>query len=405
MQKKLFSFIILFFLFTTNVFASQLNLESEKYILYNLKDNEVLLEKDSHVETNIASLTKMMTVIVAIENIEDFNEKVTITREMIKDIESDVAVAGFKVGNKVTYNDLLYASLLVSGADAVNALAYSISGSEKEFVKLMNLKAKELNLKNTNFTNVTGLYNSNHYSSAYDMAELLKYAIKNEKFKEVFQKDTYRTTNGLDFNSTRVSYSNFGVDMSNVTGSKTGYIKKAGYCLASTGIIEDIPFLLITLNAYDNSNGNPAINDTVHIYDYFEDNYSYKTIVNTEDSLYELDTIFAKEDKYDIVSPKEIVKYVKKDFKPEDIDIEYSGEKAVSSLMINNFKLGKVTIKYNDELIYEFDAKYDKSLNIDYVKLILEYKYYIAGAIVLLILVIIIKVNIKKKRRYALYGN
>lgn len=405
MLKKIISFTLIFFLFASSVYANELNLNSEKYILYNLKDDEVLLEKDSNDQTNIASLTKIMTVIVAIENIDDFNEKVTITNKMLKDIESDVAVAGFKVGDKVTYNDLLHGAILVSGADAVNALAHSISGSEKEFVKLMNLKANELKLNNSNFVNVTGLYNKNHYSSAYDLLELLKYSLKNEKFKEVFEKDTYTTSNKLKFNSTKVSYSNYGVDMSNVIGSKTGYIKKAGNCLATEGKIGDIPFILITLNAFDRSNGNPAINDTVHIYDYYEENYSYQRIIDTETPIYSLDTLFAKEEKYEIVSPKEIIKYVKNDFDKEDLKIEYTGEKVASSLMISKYNLGHIKIKYNNEMIYEFDVKYDNSLHIDFIKIIFEYKYYVIGFLVLIILFIIIKKSKKKKKRYALYNN
>ena len=99
-----------------------------------------------------------MTTIVAIENIDDFDKKVTITYDMVKDIEWDVAIVGFNVGETVTYNDLLHGSLLSSGADAVNALALSIGKSYPNFVKMMNDKVKELGLTKTHFANVVGLY-------------------------------------------------------------------------------------------------------------------------------------------------------------------------------------------------------------------------------------------------------
>ena len=200
--KFIYIFLVFFLLFKVEAFGETLNLNSDKYILYNLNDNIVLLNKNETQETYIASLTKMMTVIVAIENIEDYNKEVIITKEMFKDIAWDVSVAGFKVGEKVTYNDLLYGAILPSGADAVNALALSISGSYDDFIELMNQKAKDLSLKHTHFANVTGLFNENNYSSAYDVAEILKYALKNKKFKEVFETKRYTFSNGKIVKST-----------------------------------------------------------------------------------------------------------------------------------------------------------------------------------------------------------
>ena len=111
---------------------------------------------------------------------------------MFDGIAWDVAVVGFKKGEKVTYDDLLYGAMLESGADATNALAILVSGNKKDFVQKMNEKARELNLQNTSFANVVGLYDKNNYSSAYDMAELLKYALKNPKYKELFETKTYK---------------------------------------------------------------------------------------------------------------------------------------------------------------------------------------------------------------------
>ena len=106
LNKVIFALnIILLF---CNVFAENLDLISDKYILYNLNDNKILMQKNENEETQIASLTKIMTIIVAIENITDFDEKVTITKDMVNNIEWDVAKIGLKSGDIVTYNDLLY---------------------------------------------------------------------------------------------------------------------------------------------------------------------------------------------------------------------------------------------------------------------------------------------------------
>ena len=250
MEKKINKIFVFLFLLLFTFKISALELNSEKYILYNLNENKVLLEKDSHVQTDIASLTKIMTILLAVEHTDDYSKQVTITKEMLDGIAWDVAVVGFKKGEKVTYDDLLYGAMLESGADATNALAILVSGNKKDFVQKMNEKARELNLQNTSFANVVGLYDKNNYSSAYDMAELLKYALKNPKYKELFETKTYKLSTGKDIKSTLIHYSK--QDTSLITGSKTGYIKAAGRCLASTATVDDVNYLLVTLNARAN---------------------------------------------------------------------------------------------------------------------------------------------------------
>ena len=164
MLKKIISFIFSFLLLLNIVKAEELNVISDKYILYNMNDNEILLEHNSDVRTSIASLTKIMTVLVAIENNDDYSKQITITKQMISGIARDVSTYGFKEGQVVTIDDLLYASLLRSAADAVNSLAYVTSGSIDAFIDLMNQKASELGLENTHFTNAIGLYHADNYS-------------------------------------------------------------------------------------------------------------------------------------------------------------------------------------------------------------------------------------------------
>ena len=184
-MKKIIIIIILLII-PLNVFAlTYPELNSKKGIVYDLTDNKILYEKDSESISSIASLTKIMTTIVAIENINNYDQVVTFTNEMKQLVRWDASVAGLKVGDKVTYKDLLYASILPSGADATIALALSTSGSIKNFTDKMNAKAKELGLNNTSFVNVTGLDEENHYSTAKDVLDLLKYALNNKLFKEI----------------------------------------------------------------------------------------------------------------------------------------------------------------------------------------------------------------------------
>ena len=265
MVKKIISIFLLFFLNVIIIYSDEINITSEKYILYNLNDNRVLIEKDSHDETQIASLTKIMTVIVSIEKIKDYDEKVSITKEMLDGLTWDIATVGFKANDEVTYNDLLYASMLPSAADAVNALAISLSGSYENHLKIMNNKAKELGLNNTHYSNVIGLTDNSNYSSAYDVSKLLMYALKNKKFKEIFETKNYTMSNGKTIKTTIYKY-----DSEYILGSKTGYTKSAGRCLASISYENGVNYLFVTLNNY--KGGHVYIDETINTYKYYDEN-------------------------------------------------------------------------------------------------------------------------------------
>lgn len=380
-----------------NVFAENLDLISDKYILYNLNDNKILMKKNENEETQIASLTKIMTIIVAIENITDFDEKVTITKDMVNNIEWDVAKIGLKSGDIVTYNDLLYGAMLPSAADCVNALAISISGNYKDFIKLMNNKVKELKLKHTHFENVVGLYSKDNYSSAYDVAEILKYSLKNQKFKQIFEAKEYVLTNAKKINSTLKTYNKkVGKDISYITGAKTGYIKLAGNCLASTATIDNVNYLLVTLNAYSNKKS-PHILDATSTYKYFSNNYSYKYILTKNDVVVNLKTKYAKEKNIDIHSSQEYKYYLKNDFNKESIKYEYDGIKEISYFTKKGTTLGKVKIKLNDEILETFELIYNENLTFSIASFLWINKAYVIA--IILFIIILLKISKRKKKR------
>lgn len=380
-----------------NVFAENLDLISDKYILYNLNDNKILMQKNENEETQIASLTKIMTIIVAIENITDFDEKVTITKDMVNNIEWDVAKIRLKSGDIVTYNDLLYGAMLPSAADCVNALAISISGNYKDFIELMNNKVKELKLKHTHFENVVGLYSKDNYSSAYDVAEILKYSLKNKKFKQIFEAKEYVLTNGKKINSTLKTYNKkVGEDISYITGAKTGYIKLAGNCLASTATIDNVNYLLVTLNAYSNKKS-PHILDATSTYKYFSNNYSYKYILKKNDVVVNLKTKYAKEKNIDIHSSQEYKYYLKNDFNKESIKYEYDGIKEISYFTKKGTKLGKVKIKLNDEILETFELIYNENLTFSIASFLWINKAYVIA--IILFIIILLKISKRKKEK------
>ena len=154
MKKLLFLLIII----PLNVLGlTYPKLNSQIVLVYDNTDNKILYEKDSDQQTYFASITKIATVMTAIEQVKDLNEEITITSKMMNTVDPEASVAGLTVGDKVTYLDLLYASLVPSGADATNSLAIKIAGSLDNYVDMMNDFAKKINLTETHFTTVSGL--------------------------------------------------------------------------------------------------------------------------------------------------------------------------------------------------------------------------------------------------------
>lgn len=201
----------------------------------------VIAEKNGSAKMYPASMTKVMTLLVACEHITDLNEKLEITQDIVDYVKKEGASnCGFKAGEQVTMLDLLYGLILPSGADAALALVRRIAGSEEQFVTLMNQKAQQLGISaTTHFTNCTGLYNDNHYSTAEDMAIIMRAAAQNSVAATILTTRSY-TTQANNKRSTGLSFSNLflkRIDTQTTGGqvnfAKTGYVAKAGNCAVS----------------------------------------------------------------------------------------------------------------------------------------------------------------------------
>jgi D-alanyl-D-alanine carboxypeptidase (penicillin-binding protein 5/6) len=218
------------------------------------------MQKNSEEKIYPASLTKMMTAIVAIENLPDMQKKIKLHNSMFQNLDkADATMAGFQPDEQVRAIDLLYGVVLPSGAECCIGLADQIAGSEQGFVRLMNQKAANLGMNNTHFENATGLHNENHYTTVKDLAILLSYALQNNTFREIFTSSrhtTYSTNKhpgGITFYSTMFeNLSTPGVTKGEILGGKTGYTDEAGLCLASLGKISNQEYILITAGAKGN---------------------------------------------------------------------------------------------------------------------------------------------------------
>lgn len=355
-MKKIVLFILCFFTFIINVFAlDDPTLYSKNYCLYDLTDDKIIYEKNIQERTNIASLTKIMTTITAIEKINNLDDYVTITSEMLSNIKYDASLAGLKIGDKLTYKDLLYASILPSGADATQALAYSLSGSINNFVNDMNTLAKKIGMESSNFVNVTGLDIDNHYSTVSDLLKMLQYALKNETFKTIYTTKSYTLSNGLVVDATVKKYNNLmKLDISRIIGSKTGYTNKAGLCISSIFESNNHEFIFISTNAEFIYGNYYNLKDNLNIINFMDKNYNNQTTVKSTDIIKTIPVNFSNIPKYDVHLSKDALTYLPNDYNKDDIKVNYNGKTSITFLD-NNKQIGKVTITYKDNPIYEED--------------------------------------------------
>jgi len=250
-------------------------LYSAHAILIRLEDQAVLMQKNSEEKMFPASLTKMMTAIVAIENLPNLEEEIPLTDHTFHGLYSaNASLAGFEAGEMVKAIDLLYGVMLSSGAEACIALADHIAGSERKFVVMMNQKAADLGMSNTHFENSTGLHDDHHYSTVQDLAVLLNYALRNDMFRTIFTTSRHSTqpTNkhpeGITLYSTMFEkLHNRNIMGGEILGGKTGYTDEAGLCLASLAKVGNQEYILITAGAKgDHYTEQYNITDAVSVY-------------------------------------------------------------------------------------------------------------------------------------------
>ncbi len=247
---------------------------SSNVTLMDVKSGKVIGDMGGNEQIYPASMTKIMTAIVALESFSDLDQEITLSEDIFYSLDGqDATQAGFQPGESVRIRDLVYGVILPSGAECCLALADQVSGSEDGFVEKMNQKAKSIGMKNTNFKNCTGLHDPEHYSTTYDIALLLRYALNNDTFRDVITSHFHSTpgTNvhpdGITYYSTMFkNLSDPAVTGGEILGGKTGYTSEAGHCLASFAGIAEREYILVTAGAAADATGIPHILDAQTLY-------------------------------------------------------------------------------------------------------------------------------------------
>ncbi len=259
----------------TALIGEEQGVVSSYAVLINAETGEIVAQKDADAITSPASMTKILTLLVAVEHLTDLDETVVMTQEIGSAVyNSDLSAVGYKVDDVIPVRDLLYGTILPSGADAAMLLAEHVAGSQEAFVELMNDKVKELGLSDTaHFTNCVGFYDEENHCTMKDMAMILKAAVENKLCREVLSAHIY-TTDPTPEHPTGIEISNWFLRRiedkdthGEVICAKTGFVDQSGCCAASYQISNDGGrWICVTGNTYSSWR---CIYDHVSLYDLY----------------------------------------------------------------------------------------------------------------------------------------
>ena len=282
-KNLFFLLFILILLFSFDIsFASEensLNLNARSCIVLDRNSKKIIFGKNEYNRVKMASTTKIMTATVIIENC-DLSQTVTVSK---KAAGTGGSRLGLKTGDKITIRDLLYGLLLCSGNDAAIALAETAAGSVQNFSNMMNNKAKELGLNNSHFESPHGLDSDNHYTTAYELALLADYALKNSTFRNIVGTKNYTITiNGYPKNITNTNELLGSLD--GVYGVKTGFTNGANRCLVTSCKRGEMDIICVVLGC---DTKNFRTQDSIKLINYTFENFEYLDIKNLIDRKFE----------------------------------------------------------------------------------------------------------------------
>ena len=280
---------IIFIPFVNANEISTINIESPVALLMDSSTGKILYEKNINDKMYPASLTKVMTAIIVLENC-NLSDTATVSQNAVNSISYGYVTANLKVGEELTIEQLLYLLKVGSCNDAAIVLAEHVSGSVDNFSVLMNEKAKSLGCTSTNFVNPNGMHDENHYSTAYDLSLISKYAMDNETFRTIVSTTYYKlpitnkynkedrfftTTNELLAGDYRYKYA---------TGIKTGFTTPAKNCLTASALKNNLELITVVLGSDKTSDGlSQRYLDTTSLFEYGFNTYSSKEIVKAGD--------------------------------------------------------------------------------------------------------------------------
>ena len=335
-------------------------INARRYVIYDRLSGRCIYGKDENKQTAMASTTKIMTAIIVVENC-NMTDTVTITS---KAAGTGGSRLGLHTGDKITVKDLLYGLMLRSGNDAAVALAIHTSGSVEEFAKLMNNKATELGLMNTHFVTPHGLDNSEHYTTAYELAILTDYALKNETIAKVV--NTKSTTISINGNSMQINNTNELLgNVDGVYGVKTGFTNNAGRCLVTSVKRGDMDLIIVVLGADTRKD---RAKDSIKLIEYACKRFytiNVEEIIKKEFELWKQinqNRIFIDKAANSLELKLGEIKIAKL-IADEEPTIEINAVNYLEAPVLKDTRIGTLTVKIGDELIEEIEIKAEKDVS------------------------------------------
>jgi D-alanyl-D-alanine carboxypeptidase (penicillin-binding protein 5/6) len=381
MPKKIF-FLILLFLSSISNSHSNIEIKARTAILQDFLSGEILYEKDPDMQIYPASMTKIMTSIIAFDLIKSGNLSLD-DKFIVSEKAWRLSTAGYSsmfimVGDEVSVENLLHGIITASGNDACVALAEGIAGTEEEFAILMTAKAKELGMENTNFANSSGINNPDNYSTVKDILKMSKYLIqKHPDFYEWFSllEFTWDRTGGdpiTQGNRNPLLYKNMGVD-----GIKTGYLAVEKYSLASS-LVRNGRRLIAVGSGFETKNSRSK--ESSKLLTYGLTNFDLVEINKSSETIDKVDVWLGTENQVDVYVNQDIFKTIKK-AKKNLLKVALKYEGPIEAPIKKDDVIGKFRVVYDEELIGEYDllaAKDVDKVNI-FTRLIKSLNYLIWG--------------------------
>lgn len=383
-MKKVFSWMSIFLLLlqlSSAVFAEeskQPDIKATSAVLVDSASGRVLYEKEAKAKCYPASTTKIMTGLLALENL-NLGDAVTASATAV-DVDRDGSNMGILEGEILTVEQLLYGLMVHSANDAANVLAEAVSGSLSAFVEKMNTRAAELGMENTHFANPHGYHDDNHYTSAYDLYLLAKVAMQNEVFAKIVGTPTYEIPPTNRYKETRsLSNNNALINpmkgrkylYSAATGVKTGHTSKAGNCLVSSAEKNGSSFLCVVLNAPNENGTNYSFADTISLLDYGFQNFKTQTISDTEEILATKEVKWAAGNAQAVLTAKEpFTALLPADFDKASLEKTLTVEEGIKAPLAEGETVGKITYTYDGTVIGETELVNKKAIKRSYMRMI-----------------------------------
>lgn len=417
---------ILFFLSSTPVFANQtpkepiistdsLFMYSKYYVLMDKESGLILSQKDHETRIHPASITKVLTTITAIEMLEEqkipLNEMYQIPEEVITGVPRIASTAGFKPLETVSIQDILHGVILPSGADATRAISMRLTQNPEGLAEPMNALAEKIGMTQSHFVNTSGLDEDGHYSTAYDLAKLVQYALKNDTFKKLYETVHYTTTatpenpKGLEFTNLSLEHAQNTGDTF-MKGAKSGYTEGAERALSSYAKNGNTELIFVSVNAPNEEKPYTPVIDALTMYQRVFTDFKRVVPIPSFTTIDEINIAKTKT-KFPVQLPYDVVTFIPKEASDADLKIAVKPLNAQFSAPVEaSTEMARVEVRYKDKLLATESIVNPNLIAISFsYKMINVLKYTIGFLLALLLLLLFVGFTIRQYHLHKIRKN